>query len=79
MSWIQHHANSHQSQLAATAVVSGAAVASAIFGYQALRRREAVDNLKASIPDINEKHHAEKVRIWVWMMGACYAWELIHE
>ncbi|KAI9929966.1 hypothetical protein ASPWEDRAFT_147421 [Aspergillus wentii DTO 134E9] len=60
-SFIQHHAGSHQSQLAATAVISGAAVAGAILGYQAYRRREAVENLKASIPDINDKHHAEKL------------------
>lgn len=60
-SWFQHHANSPQSQLTATAVISGAAVASALLGYQALRRREAVGSLKASIPDINDKHQAEKV------------------
>lgn len=60
-SWFQNHANSHQSQLAATAVISGAAVASAIFGYQTLRRGKAIDNLKASIPDINDRHQAEKV------------------
>lgn len=60
-SWLQHHANSHQSQLAATAVISGAAVASAILGYQTLRRGKAVDRLKASIPDINDRHQAEKV------------------
>lgn len=58
-SWIQRHANTHQSQLAATAVISGAAVAGAILGYQTYRRKEAVKGLKASIPDINERHHAE--------------------
>lgn len=68
-SWIQHHANSHQSQLAATAVLSGAAVAGAIFGYQALKRQEAVRELKDSIPEINERHHAEKVSCR-WLVGA---------
>ena len=62
MSWIQQHANSHQSRLAATAVLSGAAVAGAILGYQAIRREKAVHKLKASIPDIHDSHHAEKVR-----------------
>ncbi|KAA8647135.1 tRNA threonylcarbamoyladenosine dehydratase [Aspergillus tanneri] len=62
-SWIQRHAVSHQSQLAATAVLSGAAVAGAILGYQAYRRKEAVAELKASIPDVSERHHAEKVRV----------------
>lgn len=60
-SWIQRHSSSHQSQLAATAVISGAAVAGAIFGYQAFKRKEAVQRLKASIPDVNDQHYAEKV------------------
>ncbi|EAW12765.1 tRNA threonylcarbamoyladenosine dehydratase [Aspergillus clavatus NRRL 1] len=60
-SWLQRHVGSQQSQLAATAVISGAAVAGAILGYQALRRKEAVDYLKASIPPIDERHHAEKL------------------
>ncbi|KAL4808709.1 hypothetical protein BDV18DRAFT_88980 [Aspergillus unguis] len=60
-SWISRQNNSHQAQLAATAVLSGAAVAAAILGFQKLSRREAVKQLKASIPDINEKHHAENL------------------
>lgn len=60
-SWLQRQAGSHNSQLATTAVLSGAAVAGAIFGYQAYRRKEAVHDLKASIPDLDEEHHAEKV------------------
>lgn len=60
-SWLQRQAGSHNSQLATTAVLSGAAVAGAIFGYQAYRRKEAVHDLKASIPDIDDEHHAEKV------------------
>lgn len=62
-SWLQRQAGSHNSQLATTAVLSGAAVAGAIFGYQAYRRKEAVHDLKASIPALDEEHHAEKVRI----------------
>lgn len=61
-SWIQHHASSHQTQLAATAVLSGAAVAGAIFGYQSLKRQEAVRDLKDSIPEVNDRHRTEKVR-----------------
>jgi hypothetical protein len=60
-SWLQRQIGQQQAQLAVTAVVSGAAVAGAIFGYQALRRKEAVQHLKASIPPIDEKYHAEKV------------------
>ncbi|KAL4961791.1 tRNA threonylcarbamoyladenosine dehydratase [Aspergillus stella-maris] len=60
-SWIQRQSHSHQTQLAATAVISGAAVAGAIFGLQKFRRREAVKKLKASIPEINDQHHAENL------------------
>ena len=59
--WFQRQAGSHNSQLATTAVLSGAAVAGAIFGYQAYKRKEAVHDLKASIPVVDDKHHAEKV------------------
>lgn len=61
-SWLPRQAGSLNSQLATTAVLSGAAVAGAIFGYQAYRRKEAVHDLKASIPELDEQHHAEKVR-----------------
>lgn len=72
-SWIQRHAGSQQTQLAATAVLSGAAVAGAIFGYQALKRKEAVKELKASIPNIDEKHIAAKVFILpiIWYTLYC--------
>ena len=60
-SWLQRQANSRGFQLAATAVLSGAVVAGAIHGYQSLKRAEAVDELKASIPDLSEKHRATKV------------------
>ncbi|RDW72494.1 tRNA threonylcarbamoyladenosine dehydratase [Aspergillus mulundensis] len=60
-SWIQRQNGSHQAQLAATAVLSGAAVAGAILGLQKFRRREAVKRLKASIPAIDERHRAESL------------------
>lgn len=60
-SWLQRQTSSHSSQLATTAVLSGAAVAGAIVGYQAYRRKEAVHDLKASIPEIDEQHRAETV------------------
>lgn len=59
--WIQHHVNSFEAQLAATALLSGIAVASAILGYQNTKRKEAVEELKSSIPEIDERHHAEKL------------------
>jgi hypothetical protein len=60
-SWLQRQAGSSHGQLATTAVLSGAAVAGAIFGYQSYKRKEAVHDLKASIPNIDDLHPAEKV------------------
>ncbi|KAJ5280120.1 hypothetical protein N7478_005492 [Penicillium angulare] len=59
--WLSRQVGSHNSHLAATAVVSGAAVASAIFGYQTYRRKEAVHDLKASIPLADEQHPSERL------------------
>lgn len=60
-SWLHRQAGSQTSQLATTAVLSGAAVAGAIFGYQAYKRKEAVHDLKASIPSLDDEHPAVKV------------------
>jgi hypothetical protein len=51
-----------QAQFAATAIVSGAVVAGAILGYQAVRRHERVEDLKSSIPELGRGGHmADKV------------------
>ena len=62
-SWLQQQATSHQLQLAATAAVSGLVVACSIFGVQAIQRQIAIDDLKASIPNIDENHTSEAVRL----------------
>ena len=60
-SWFDRQASSHHVQLVAAAVFSGLTVAGLIYGTQAIRRKEAVHDLKASIPDLNETHHADLV------------------
>ncbi|KAG7009387.1 hypothetical protein G7Y79_00002g005020 [Physcia stellaris] len=60
-SWLERQASNHQVQLAATAVLSGIAVAGIIYGTQTARRKVAVDELKASIPELSESHHAQAV------------------
>ncbi|WEW55952.1 hypothetical protein PRK78_001387 [Emydomyces testavorans] len=60
-SWIQRQANSHYAQLAGTALLSGTAVAAAILGYQAVKRKAAVENLKKSIPRLDEHYPAQKL------------------
>jgi len=62
-SWLHRQASGQQAQLIATAFVSGAVVACTIFGIQALRRRVATDELKASIPNINEHYQAQTVSL----------------
>ncbi|KAL8906947.1 MAG: hypothetical protein Q9207_001701 [Kuettlingeria erythrocarpa] len=60
-SWLERQLSSHQVQLAATALVSGITVAGLIYGGQAIRRKVAVEQLKASIPPLDEKHKAERL------------------
>jgi len=60
--WLSRATSSTQAQFAATAIVSGAVVASAILGYQHVRRQERVEDLKSSIPELGmEGHVADKV------------------
>ncbi|KAG8525796.1 uncharacterized protein KY384_000556 [Bacidia gigantensis] len=59
MSWIDRHASNHNVQLAAVALISGIAVAGTIFSVQAIRRKERIDELKASIPELSEDHKAD--------------------
>lgn len=60
-SWFQRTASSSQAQFAATALVSGAVVAGAIFGFQHVRRQERLEDLKSSIPELGREHEADKV------------------
>jgi len=74
-SWFQRTTSSSQAQFAATALVSGAVVAGAIFGYQHVRRQERVDDLKASIPELGRGYKGDKVRSYFlaagWGSGGC--------
>jgi len=60
-SWISRATANHNAQLITTAIVSGVVVGSAILGLQKAKRMYKVADLKASIPDINEDHHATRV------------------
>ncbi|KAF2434428.1 hypothetical protein EJ08DRAFT_657182 [Tothia fuscella] len=59
MSWITQ--SSHRVQLGVTAVISGVVVAGAVIGYQKVRRKERVQILKDSIPDISTEHVATRL------------------
>ncbi len=63
-SWLQRQASSHNAQLVGTALLSGVAVAGAMFGIQALRRQIAIEDLKASIPGSDEKENSNRVRFF---------------
>ncbi|MCJ1481949.1 hypothetical protein MMC06_002110 [Schaereria dolodes] len=58
-SWVYRQASFSQTQLAATAVFSGLVVAGTILSVQAIRRQLAIEDLKASIPKIDEKHSTD--------------------
>ncbi|KAL8642113.1 MAG: hypothetical protein Q9228_001171 [Teloschistes exilis] len=60
-SWFERQLSSHQVQLAATALVSGITVAGLIYGGQTIRRKVATDQLKASIPPLDEEHQAQRL------------------
>ena len=60
-SWVEKQLSSHRLQLAATAILSGLAIAGLIYGSQAIRRQVVIDELKETIPNIDEEHDAEKV------------------
>ena len=61
ISWFDRQASSHYAQLVITAVCSGVTVAGFIYGSQMIRRKEAVQELKRSIPELDEIHHADMV------------------
>ncbi|MCJ1290416.1 hypothetical protein MMC34_001954 [Xylographa carneopallida] len=60
-SWLERQGSSHQTQLIATAIVSGITVLGVVLGVQAIKRQVAVDDLKASIPNVDEAHDADTV------------------
>lgn len=60
-SWISRATENRNAQLITTAVVSGAVVGSAILGFQKARRMYRVEELKASIPDVDADHHATRL------------------
>lgn len=60
-SWLERQLSSHQVQLAATALISGVTVAGLIYGGQAIRRKVAVEELKASIPPLDAEHQAQRL------------------
>ena len=62
-SWLGRVTTSSQAQFAATAIVSGAVVAGAIFGYQAARRQERVEELMSGIPEAKDGYVGDKVSL----------------
>jgi hypothetical protein len=58
---IERHVSLQRIQIASVAILASVATTGVIFGSFALRRRIATEDLKASIPTLGEKHHAENV------------------
>lgn len=59
--WLQQHTSSHHGQLLATAIVSGLVVAGTIWASQTIRHNVARDELRASIPNVDEEHDSQAV------------------
>jgi hypothetical protein len=59
--WLERHVSLQRIEIASTAVLASIATAAVIFGSFALRQRIATEDLKASIPSLSDKHHAEDV------------------
>lgn len=72
-SWISRTTASHNAQLITTAIVSGVVVGGAIIGFQKARRVYRLDQLKDSIPDIGEEHHATRLTEFGAASGAFQA------
>jgi hypothetical protein len=51
-------------QLLATGLLSAAAAASLLLGYQALEREERLSELKSSIPSLTQDDDAQRVRVY---------------
>ena len=58
---VERHVSLQRIQIASTAVLASVVTATLIFGSFALRRRIATEDLKASIPSLSDRHHAESV------------------
>ena len=59
--WLERQASNRYVQFGAVALISGATVAATIYGVQTVRRKERIDELKASIPELSENHRADLV------------------
>ena len=60
--FLQRH--QHSLQLSAAATLGAVAATTVIFASFALRRRVATEDLKGSIPEISESHHADELTEW---------------
>lgn len=60
-SWFSEIASSHRLQLGVTAVLSGCIAASAVIGFQEIRKQYNEHELKDSIPGLDQPHDIERV------------------
>lgn len=60
-SWLSRSGDLSRLSIATTAVASSLLTAALLLTFQQVRRLEKIEDLKSSIPDLGENHHAEEV------------------
>jgi len=60
--WLSSHNYSHQTQLIGAAIIGGLAAVTTIYSIQAIRGDVAVEDLKASKPQLTDKRKTQRVR-----------------
>jgi hypothetical protein len=69
--WFRFQNYSHQTQLVGAAIIGGLAAVTTVYSIQAIRRNVALEDLKASIPQLSDKHKTQKVQ--KAKLSWCYA------
>ena len=62
-SWLRAHSYSHETALIGTAIAGALAATTTIYFIQAVRRQDALKDLKASIPALTDGTRSEEVSL----------------
>ena len=60
--WLEAQNYSHRTQLIGAAIIGGITAATTIYSLKVIRQNIALEDLKASIPQLTDKHQSQQVR-----------------